>query len=101
MFEIFIFTVEITSMNLEITEKKNMQTIFQSAAELFCKVRVSFRWEVLDTFGGFLGATGLGEILELTPDLVSPKVLVKSSGGGSSQAKAAGHVPQVSYWATL
>lgn len=54
------------------------------------RVRIWFKWEVLDAFGGFLGATGHGEVLDLTPDQASPKVVIKVSGGGSSIAKAAG-----------
>jgi hypothetical protein len=53
------------------------------------KVSISFRWEILDAFGGFLGATGTGDIVDFTQDQTSANVRVKASRGGSRQAQSA------------
>merc|ERR1711865_1180689 len=51
---------------------------------------VSFTWEVLDPFGGFLGATGTGQVVGFTQEQSSAKVTIKASPAGSAKAKAAG-----------
>jgi hypothetical protein len=53
------------------------------------KVSVSFEWEILDAFGGYLGSSGRGEVLNLTIG-DPPKVMIKSAAGGGAQAKKAG-----------
>lgn len=53
------------------------------------KVSVTFTWEVLDAFGGFLGAKGGGQILGFTQDDSSPEVTIRASTSGSVQAKTA------------
>jgi len=52
-------------------------------------VSVSFDWEILDTFGGYLGSQGHGEVSGLTTG-GTPRVLIKSVAGGGTQAKNAG-----------
>jgi hypothetical protein len=54
------------------------------------KASVSFKWEMLDTFGGFLGASGTGKIAEVTSEHESPTVAIDVRSSGSLQAKAAG-----------
>lgn len=56
-----------------------------------CKFKVSicFKWDVLDAFGGFLGATGIGEVSEFTEEHPSANVAIKPNKGGSFQAKTA------------
>lgn len=54
------------------------------------KAAVSFKWEMLDAIGGFLGAAGTVDVLELCPRQVAPKVVVTVAKGGSAQARAAG-----------
>lgn len=51
---------------------------------------ISFSWEVMDAFGGFLGSTGTGEVPDFTQNEVSPKVTIKASKNGSRLAQAAG-----------
>jgi len=51
---------------------------------------ISFSWEVMDAFGGFLGSTGTGEVPVFTQDELSPKVTIKASKNGSRPAQAAG-----------
>jgi len=54
------------------------------------RVKVQFKWDVMDAFGGYLGAMGHGEVSELTQEQESPKVLIRASSCASSQAKSAG-----------
>lgn len=54
------------------------------------KASVSFRWEMMDAIGGFLGVSGTVEVSELSATQVAPKVIVKMSKSGSAQARAAG-----------
>lgn len=49
-------------------------------------VSVTFSWEVLDAFGGLLGVRGTGDILELTPEEVLPRVAVKAATSPGAQA---------------
>eukprot|EP00928_Gymnodinium_smaydae_P044819 TRINITY_DN29910_c0_g1_i1.p1 TRINITY_DN29910_c0_g1~~TRINITY_DN29910_c0_g1_i1.p1 ORF type:complete len:447 (-),score=57.90 TRINITY_DN29910_c0_g1_i1:155-1426(-) len=53
------------------------------------KASVSFKWEVMDPIGGFLGAGGVGEVANLTQQSESPKVSIKAPSSGSARAKAA------------
>jgi len=54
------------------------------------KANVAFKWDIMDPFGGFLGSSGTGEILDFTQNGSSPKVAMRVSPGGSMKAKAAG-----------
>lgn len=54
------------------------------------RVSVSFTWEVLDAFGGFLGARGSGKISDFTEEQALPDVTIRMSTSGNAQAKAAG-----------
>jgi len=54
------------------------------------KASVSFRWEMMDAIGGYLGVSGTVEVPELSASQVAPKVIVKTSQRGSAQARAAG-----------
>lgn len=53
------------------------------------KASLTLKWEVLDSFGGFLGAAGTVEVADIAPDELAPKVVVKVLTCGSSKAKAA------------
>lgn len=54
------------------------------------KASASFKWEMLDSIGGFLGATGTVDVPELSSAEAEPAVIVKVGWGGSAQARAAG-----------
>lgn len=54
------------------------------------KANVAFKWDIMDPFGGFLGSSGTGEILDFTQNGSSPKVAMRVAPGGSMKAKAAG-----------
>lgn len=54
------------------------------------KVTIHFTWEVMDAFGGFLGATGTGEVSQFTQEQSLAVVTMKSSGRGSLPARTAG-----------
>jgi len=51
---------------------------------------VSFTWEALDPFGGFLGVSGSGHAAAIASTEQSPKVVVRVSPCGGAQARAAG-----------
>lgn len=53
------------------------------------KASVSFKWDILDEIGGFLGASGAGVVSSVAPEQAAPNVAINVLTNGSLKAKSA------------